>query len=163
MILQLLDFTRVRLGGGIPLDAKPVDLRDVCQTVVDEFGTNVRLEVEGDVTGTWDPDRLTEALSNIARNATEHAAPETLVVARARAEVAEVVVEITNRGDPIPATLLPFIFDPFRRGKRETSATGNLGLGLYIAQQIALASGGTLDARSGDGETTFVMRLPRAA
>ena len=86
MILQLLDFTRVRLGGGIPLDAKPIDLRDVYRDVVEEFGTAVRLEVEGDVTGTWDPDRLTEALSNITRNAVEHAAPGTPVVARAHAE-----------------------------------------------------------------------------
>ncbi len=163
MILQLLDFTRVRLGGGIPLEVKPIDLRDVYRDVVEEFGTAVRLEVEGDVTGTWDPDRLTEALSNIARNAVEHAAQGTPVVARAHAEGAEVVVEITNQGEPIPAELIPFIFDPFRRGKRAKSPAGNLGLGLYIAKQIALASRGTLDARCSDGETTFVMRLPRAA
>jgi PAS domain S-box-containing protein len=163
MLLQLLDFTRVRLGGGIPLEEKPVDLRDVCRNVVDELGTAVRLEIEGDVTGTWDADRLTEALSNIARNAIEHAAEGTNVVARAHAERADVVVEVTNQGEPIPPTLLPFIFDPFRRARRERSTSGNLGLGLYIAKQIALASGGTLDARSGDGATTFVMRLPRAA
>jgi PAS domain S-box-containing protein len=163
MILQLLDFTRVRLGGGIPLEAKPIDLRDVYRDVVEEFGTAVRLEVEGDVTGSWDPDRLTEALSNIARNAVEHAAPGTPVVARAHVEGAEVVVEISNQGEPIPPELIPFIFDPFRRGKRDRLAGGNLGLGLYIAKQIALASRGTLDARCGDGETTFVMRLPRAA
>ena len=163
MILQLLDFTRVRLGGGIPLETKPIDLRDVYRDVVEEFGTAVRVEVEGDVTGTWDPDRLTEALSNLVRNAVEHAAPGTSVVARAHAEGSEVVVEITNQGAPIPPALLPVIFEPFRRGKREKSAGGNLGLGLYIAKQIALASRGTLDARCGDGATTFVMRLPRAA
>ena len=115
------------------------------------------------MTGTWDPDRLAEALSNIAGNAVEHAAPGTPVVVRAHPEGDEVVVEIINQGDPIPADVLPFIFEPFRRGKRERSATGNLGLGLYIAKQIVLASGGTLDARSAGGTTTFVMRLPRQA
>ena len=42
MILQLLDFTRIRLGGGFPLEPKPTDLRDVCRNVVEEFGASVR-------------------------------------------------------------------------------------------------------------------------
>jgi PAS domain S-box-containing protein len=161
MIVQLLDFARARLGGGFPLEPKPTNLRDVCQSVVQEFGPNVHLDVEGDVAGTWDPDRLAEALSNIAGNAVEHARPGTEVVVRARPEGAEVVVEIINRGDPIPPDLLPFVFEPFRGAKHERSRTGNLGLGLYIAKQIVLTSGGTLDARSANGSTIFAMRLPR--
>jgi PAS domain S-box-containing protein len=161
MIFQLLHFARARLGGGFPLEPKPTNLREVCQTVAEEFGATIRLDLEGDVTGTWDADLLVEALSNIAGNAVEHARAGTEVVVRARPEGAEVVVEIINRGDPIPPDLLPVIFEPFRRGTRETSAPGNLGLGLYIAKQIALTSGGKLDARSADGTTTFTMRLPR--
>ena len=138
MIYQLLDFTRARLGGGFPLEPKPTNLRDVCQNVAEEFGARIHLDLEDDVTGTWDPDRLVEALSNIAGNAVEHARPGTEVVVKGRPEGAEVVVEIVNRGDPIPADLLPFIFEPFRRGKGERSTTGNLGLGLYIAHQIVL-------------------------
>jgi PAS domain S-box-containing protein len=161
MIFQLLDFTRARLGGGFPLEPKPTNLREVCQNVAEEFGACVHLNLEDDVIGTWDPDRLAEALSNIAGNAVEHARPGTEVVVRAHGEGAEVVVEIINQGDPIPPDLLPFIFEPFRRAQRERSTTGNLGLGLYIAQQIVLTSGGTLDARCADGVTTFTMRLPR--
>jgi PAS domain S-box-containing protein len=163
MIHQLLDFTRARLGGGFPLEPKAGNLRDVLQNVAEEFGAAIHLEVEGDVTGAWDPDRLTEALSNIAGNAIEHARPGTEVLIRAHREGEDVIVEILNQGDPIPGDLLPFIFEPFRRGRREPSAAGNLGLGLYIAQQIVLASGGKLDARSVDGTTAFVMRLPRNA
>ncbi len=162
MIHQLLDFTRARLGGGFPLEPKPTSLRDVCQSVVEEFGASMHLDLEGDLTGTWDPDRLAEALSNIAGNAVEHARPGTEVVVRAHPQGTDVVVEISNRGDPIPPDLLPFIFEPFRRGQHESSTTGNLGLGLYIANQIVLTSGGTLDARSADGTTTFTMRLPRS-
>ena len=161
MILQLLDFTRARLGGGFPLEPKPTNLRAVCQNVVEEFGANIHLDVEGDVAGTWDPDRLAEALSNITGNAVEHARPGTSVLVKAHDEGSEAVVEIVNQGDPIPADLLPVIFEPFRQARRERSTKGNLGLGLYIAKQIVLTSGGTLDVRTADGTTAFVIRLPR--
>ena len=164
MITQLLDLTRARLGGGLSIDPKPTDLRDLCQNVVGEFEAPTRLEVAGDVTGTWDQDRLAEVLSNLVGNAIEHAAPGTVVLVNVHGAEAQVVVEIKNQGDPIPADVLPFIFEPFRRAKQlEKSTTGNLGLGLYIAQQIVLTHGGTLDAHSADGTTTFVMRLPRIA
>jgi PAS domain S-box-containing protein len=164
MISQLLDLTRARLGGGFPLEPKPTDLGEVCRNVVDEFEGPIQLEVEGDVTGTWDPDRLAEALSNIAGNAIEHAAPGTTVAVKAHADGPQVVVEISNRGKPIPDDVLPFIFEPFRRASQhERSATGNLGLGLYIAKQIVHSGCGTLAAYSADGRTTFLMRLPRHA
>ena len=162
MITQLLDLTRARLGGGLPIEPKSIDLRDLCRNVADEFEAKVQLDAEGDLTGTWDEDRLTEVLSNLAGNAIEHAAPGTLVNVKGYADAAEVVVEVTNQGEPIPADVLPFIFEPFRRAKRaQKSPTGNLGLGLYIAQQIVFSHGGTLDVRSAEGTTTFVMRLPR--
>jgi signal transduction histidine kinase len=162
MITQLLDLTRARLGGGLPLEPVPADLREVCRDVVEEFEATIELEVEGDVTGTWDHDRLAEALSNLTGNAVEYAAPGTVVIVKAHPDGAEVVVEVSNQGEAIAADVLPFIFEPFRRGQqRAKSATGNLGLGLYIAHQIVLSHGGTLDARSAGGTTTFVMRLPR--
>ncbi len=162
MISQLLDLTRARLGGGLPIDPRPTDLRGVCRNVVEEFDAAVQLEVEGDLTGTWDEDRLTQVLSNIAGNAVQYAAPGTAVIVKARADGADVVVEIQNQGEPIPADQLPFIFEPFRRARtRPEASTGNLGLGLYIAKQIVLSHGGTLDAHSAGGRTTFVMRLPR--
>lgn len=162
MILELLDLTRARLGGGFPLKPRPTDLREVCSHVVEAFEAPIQLDLEGDIAGNWDPDRLTEALSNIARNAVEHAWSGTAVVVRAHGERDEVVVEIVNKGDPIPAEVLPFIFEPFRRGpQRTTSTAGNLGLGLYIAKQIVGSGGGTLAAYSSDGATTFLMRLPR--
>jgi PAS domain S-box-containing protein len=162
MITQLLEFTRARLGGGFPIEAGPVDLHELCRTVVQEFDARIDLEVDGDVTGTWDEDRLAQVLSNLVGNAVEYARPETPVVVKAYGERLDVVVEIVNQGDPIPADVLPFIFQPFRRARREVSSTGNLGLGLYIAHQVALSHGGTLDAQSADGVTKFVMRLPKA-
>ena len=163
MITQLLDLTRARLGGGLPIEPEPTDLREVCQNAIEEFEATIELKVEGDVTGTWDRDRLAEVLSNLAGNAIVYAAPGTVVMVKAHADGAEVVVEISNQGNPIPPDLLPFIFEPFRRAKQhQKSAAGNLGLGLYIAHQIVLSHGGTLVAHSADGTTTFAMRLPRS-
>ena len=162
MITQMLDLTRARLGGGLAIEPKPIDLRELCRNVVDEFDVTIQLDVDGDLTGTWDGDRLAEVLSNLAGNAVEYAAPATSVNVRAYGDAAQVVVEVSNQGDPIPADVLPFIFEPFRRAaRRRKSPNGNLGLGLYIAQQVVFSHGGTLDVRSADGTTTFVMRLPR--
>ena len=57
MITQVLDLTRARLGGGLPIETKPADLREICVNIVQEFDASIQLKVEGDVTGTWDPDR----------------------------------------------------------------------------------------------------------
>jgi PAS domain S-box-containing protein len=162
MVTQLLDLTRARLGGGLPIERTPTDLRDVFGNVVAEFEATIQLRVEGDVTGMWDQDRLARVLSNLVGNAIEYAAAGTPVIVEAHTDGPEVVVEVSNRGAPIPAEVLPFIFEPFRRSQPDKkSAAGNLGLGLYIAHQIVLAHGGTLDAHCADGTTRFVMRLPR--
>lgn len=162
MIDQLTDLTRVRLGGGLALVTSPTNLREVCQGIVEEFGAPVQLEIEGDVKGSWDADRLAAVLSNVIGNAIDHAAPGTAVVVKVHVDGRDVVVEISNQGEPIPAEVLPFIFEPFRRARSSgKSPAGHLGLGLYIAHEIVLAHGGTLDAHSSTGTTSFVMRLPR--
>jgi signal transduction histidine kinase len=162
MIMQLLDVTHARLGGGLPLDRRRTDLSEICRNIVDEFGGTIELEIDGDLTGDWDGDRLSEVLSNLAGNALEHATPGTTVTIAARTESNDAVLEVSNQGPPIPADVLPFIFEPFRRAKqREKSNAGNLGLGLFIANQAVIAHGGTLSAQSVDGTTTFTVRLPR--
>ncbi len=179
MIAQLLDLTRARLGGGFPLETRRVDLRDVCRAVLREFRVNgpdaadghsvggdangpVQLSVHGDLAGIWDADRLTEALSNIVGNAIEHRRPATPVTVDVSDRGDVVTIEVENQGESIPDDVLPSIFEPFRRANQhQRSATGNLGLGLYIAHQIVLSHGGTMGVRSDNGTTTFWMRLPR--
>lgn len=162
MTAQLLDLTRARLGGGLPIEPKPTDLREICRHIVEEFASAIELQSDGDLSGIWDEDRLEEALSNIVGNALQYATPGTAVSVKARADGSDVVVEIMNRGEPIPAEVLPLIFEPFRRGPGHAkTAGGSLGLGLYIADQIVAAHGGTLTVRCDQGATTFVMRLPR--
>lgn len=167
MIGQLVEFTRARLGGGFNLKLEPTDLGKVCNDIAEELrigaSAEIRQTAEGDVRGTWDMDRLAEALSNVAGNATEHAAPGTPVLIHAQGEWDAVVVEITNQGTCIPPNVLPVIFKAFRRAEvNARSSSGHLGLGLYIAYEVVRSHGGTLDVRSSDGSTTFTFRLPRS-
>jgi signal transduction histidine kinase len=170
MIAQLLDFTRGRLGGGIPIQRQPGSLRHLCRHVVEELEAShpereLRLTATGDFQGEWDPDRLAQALGNLGKNALEHGAPDTPVDFLLREEGEHVSVEVHNEGPPIPAELLPYLFEPFRRAVGEESvAREGLGLGLFIVKEIVAAHGGSVQVRSTREEgTCFTVRLPRRA
>lgn len=166
MIDQLLDFTRIRSAGGLALDRHPTEMRQLVTSVIEELEgarpeATFAVEVEGDDTaGTWDADLLFQALSNLGENAIEHGAGGKLIRVRIVTDAAQVTVSVHNEG-LIPPALLPVIFDPFRGSARRGGGKG-LGLGLYIAQQIVHAHGGTLGAESSsDSGTTFTMLLPK--
>lgn len=168
MIGQLVEFTRARLGGGFDLQRSSCDLGEICLDITEELrlssSTQIRHTVEGDVQGIWDADRLAEAISNIASNAVDHAAPGTPVLIHVRDEGGTVVAEITNQGACIPPELLPTIFTAFRRLHGPAhSVSGHLGLGLYVACEVVRAHDGQLDVRSSEGSTTFTLRVPRAS
>jgi signal transduction histidine kinase len=164
MIDDLMDFARGRLGGGIPLRRRVVDLQVLCTDVVEEaqaaHNRTVGLNVTGDLRGYWDHDRLAQLLSNLVGNALEHSAGGAAASVTARDDGESAVVEVNNQGAPIPPAQIERIFDPFRRGDR--SEGRGLGLGLYIVERIVHAHGGTIDVRSTEREgTTFSVRLPR--
>ena len=114
-------------------------------------------DVAGNVEGTWDPDRLQQVVSNLVGNALEHS--DGVVSVRVEAAKHDVVLSVHNDGEPIPAEVLPALFEPFRRGER---SAGGLGLGLYIVREVIRRHGGTIDVRSSSAAgTTFVSRWPR--
>jgi signal transduction histidine kinase len=170
LIDQLLDLTRSRLGGGIPIDPEHFDMNDVCRQVIAETelmhpDRPLRVETRGDLNGVWDRDRMYQLLANLVGNAVHHGEPRTSIDLRIEGREADVVIDVANRGDPIPADTLPFIFDAFRQGRKvHPSRTHGLGLGLFIAQEIARSHRGSIAATSSpiDG-TTFRVRLPRSA
>ncbi len=167
MISDLLDFTRGRLGGGIPIALASADLVQVATRVLAEFehshpGRTITLRHKGDARGIWDEARLAQVVSNLVSNALEHGDPQAPVVVEVTGNERSVALAVRNAGPPIPAEALPHVFDPFRRG-REGDATTGLGLGLYIASEVARGHGGSIDVASGPGETTFTLRLPRRA
>ncbi len=166
MIDQILDFTRIRLGTGLPLEAKEMDLGELIVAIVAEFQAEgatgqIQYEGSGDLAGTWDRDRLAQVLSNLLGNACHHGVAGTPIHVAADGQLPGfVMVKVMNCGR-IPPDLLPVIFEPLRMGSRDARSKG-LGLGLFITQQIATAHGGTIGVESDEATgTTFSLRLPR--
>ncbi len=163
MIGQLLDFTRARLGGGIPLRPVPGDLVAICAAVLEDQQAQhpgrVRFAHNGSLRGHWDPDRVGQLVSNLLGNALAHGAPGEPVTLGVEASGGDAVIEVSNSGPPIPAEDASGIFQPFRRVERPGS-TG-LGLGLFIVREIVRSHRGTVELESTGERTTFRVRLPR--
>lgn len=169
MIAQLLDFTRLRLGQGFPLHRAEVDLAELCRTIIDELEPvqerKIQLEAVGDVVGSWDRDRLSQLVSNLAANACQHGALGVPIEIRLDgSELAMVHIEVRN-GGAIGAELLPVMFEPLHAaegGRPKSEGSSGLGLGLFISQQIALAHGGEIRVEStAQLGTRFTIVLPR--
>jgi PAS domain S-box-containing protein len=164
---DLLDLSRERHGGGIPIVLEQTDLDVLCREVADEvatFATDRRIDVAciGRPTGLWDSHRLMQALSNLVGNAVKHGAPGTPVEVRVHTDNGNAVVEVHNEG-AIPAELMPTLFQPFT-SRSDRKRHDGLGLGLYIARSIVRAHRGELQVDSTtERGTTFRMVLPRAA
>lgn len=169
MIDQLLDFTRVRVGAGIPLKPRSVDLAALLETTIEELeGANpeisVQFETEGDVHGFWDGDRLYQVFSNLLGNAMDHGIPAEGVRVRVDAPTPNRVRVSVHNGGAIPRDLLPRIFDPMVEAGLRRERSSGLGLGLFISREITRAHGGSIEVHSTEADgTTFVVSLPRGA
>ena len=167
MVNDLLDLTRTRLGGGIPVVPTAVDLDPVLREVLGELEAahperELRCEVTGDLRGDWDRDRIAQVVSNIVGNAFQYGEEKTPISVIADGKEKEVVIAVKNEGPLIPPAHLTTIFDALVRHGGEDGST-SLGLGLYIAREIVNAHHGTISVTSTtEGGTTFTIRLPRA-
>jgi signal transduction histidine kinase len=163
MIEELLDLTRIRTGGGMPIRRRPMELGQICEQVVREIEVaqgrhRIEMVIVGDTRGRWDPDRLGQVVSNLVGNAARHGAEGPIETTLDGRDEEEVTFAVHNRG-AIPPALMPHLFDPFHQGEH---SRGGLGLGLFIAKQIVEAHGGTLSVCSTPLEgTSFQVRLPR--
>jgi signal transduction histidine kinase len=165
MIEDVLDLTRARLAGGIPLKRASANLATVVNRVVQEVrtahpGRVLEVSAEGDLTGEWDVDRLQQMASNLVGNAIQHGERTGPIVVRMAGSSADQVTFSVASAGVISPEILPSIFDPFHRGPQAPGA--GLGLGLYIAQQIAHAHQGRLVVEStAPLGTLFTVRIPR--
>ena len=165
---DLLDFNRTKLGLGITIAPAEVDLTKV---IADELQVlrsaypdrSIEPQIEGDVRGVWDANRLHQLLGNLVSNAFKYGDADAPVRITVTGSPTEVMLSVKNNGPAIDASYLAQIFDPLRRGPDHQIASqeGSLGLGLFIAQEIVTAHGGDIHAESEKGETVFTVRLPR--
>lgn len=166
LIENILDFARGRLGGGIPVQRVLVDdLQQTLQQTLAEVQASHPLAIFESTLNLpagvhCDALRISQLLSNLLGNAVTHGSTATPIVLKAYAQNDEIVLSLTNQGVPIPAALMPLLFEPFSRSEAGQRGEG-LGLGLYIASQIATAHNGTLQVSSTlDAGTCFVARFP---
>ena len=173
LVGDLLDFTRSRLGGGIPIAREGMSMGKVVHDVVNEMAAahpdrTIEVNARGGLEGEWDCARISQVLTNLIGNALEHGGARAHVTVDVRGDEKEVAIAVHNDGGAIPAERLNGIFNPMK-GKESagkgaaTGASDNLGLGLYIAERIVNAHKGRIDVESAKGRgTTFTVHLPRS-
>jgi phosphoserine phosphatase RsbU/P len=165
LIDDVLDLARGKLGQGLPveLDAN-APLTPVLEQVISEIrvlAPNHRIEarIDLDEPVCCDRGRIGQLTSNLLSNAITHGAPDQPVRLQAVSDDGSLVLSVANGGDPIPAEVCERLFQPFFRGEARPSRNG-LGLGLFIASEVAKAHGGTLEVISASGETRFTSTMP---
>jgi signal transduction histidine kinase len=168
MVGDLLDFTRSRLGTGVPIVRRPMDLEKEVKHAVDELAgahptSDITLQTRGALHGEWDCARISQVLVNLLGNAVQHGSTKSPITVTLTGREEDVVFTVHNRSPVIRPSELPGIFSPFKRLQASEGApTGSLGLGLYIAERIVTAHGGTITAASSDAVgTSFTVTLPR--
>jgi signal transduction histidine kinase len=172
MISNLLEFASTQLGERLPVVCAPMSMRDACQLAIDEIAAlhphqTFDLDAQGVLLGNWDGARIGQMLSNLIGNAAEHAFAGTPIRVSCYESDEHVLVDVNNQGAPIAESQRHRIFEPLARGPDETGgqkhrAGSHLGLGLYIACEIAKAHEGTIKLDSSeDAGTKFTVYLPR--
>lgn len=167
LIDNTLDFARARLGDGMALQVTQDPLAPILEQVVAEVAAGrpeCRIEMTLGLTAeviACDADRIGQMAGNLLANAVTHGDPSQLVVVRAHVEDGTFVLSVANKGEPIPPLVLESLFQPFSRGAHR--GRKGLGLGLYIAAEIARAHRGTLSVSSTPLETRFTFHMPLGA
>ncbi|MDQ0965322.1 sigma-B regulation protein RsbU (phosphoserine phosphatase) [Flavobacterium sp. W4I14] len=167
MINNIMDFARGRLGGGIPVNPVIVNLEELLNQISDELKVawpdrQIESDFEIGKTVECDPSRMSQLISNLLANAITHGSTETPIVFKALVKNNFWEVSVSNNGSPIPEKAMAHIFHPFYREGVQSSQNG-LGLGLYIASEIAKSHNGTLTVTSDDHKTCFIFRAPIAS
>ena len=166
LIDDLLDFTAVRLGRGLPVAQRPTHLHDAVHEILEELalsfpGRRLDHRPQGPSECWVDRDRLAQLLGNLVANAIAYGTPNTAVVIESCASDRHCRVSVANEGIPIAAELLSTLFEPMTRGAQHNDGLHSVGLGLFIVRQIARAHGGEVHVTSADRRTVFMVEFPR--
>lgn len=166
LIETLFDVSRIATGR-LELRLERCALFEVAREVLERMrdpahhaGCELSLEAQAAVVGTWDRLRIEQVVTQLLANAIKYA-PGRPITVRVRGEAAVAVLEVRDRGPGLQLEAIGRIFDRFERAT--SPAAGGMGVGLYVARQIAHAHGGSIDATNlPDGGACFTVRLPLA-
>ena len=165
LIDNVMDFARARLGGGFEIERRSdANVREAIMLIVDEQRLahperEIVVDVVLDEPVVCDSGRVAQLVSKLLTNALRHGGAVAPVSLRARAARGRFDLMVANQGPPIPPERLAVLFEPFERAEHHDGQQG-LGLGLYIAAEIARAHGGTLEVASDAAETRFTFSMP---
>lgn len=164
LVSDLTDFARGRMGGGIRVQYKTVQLEPVVIHAASEIAAaspdnNVELHVDLAEPVECDPMRIAQLVSNLVANAVSHGEIGGIVKVNGAFDGSIVQISVSNKGPPIPQEIRGRLFEPFIRNEAGQPRVG-LGLGLYISSEIARAHGGELTVQSTVNETEFKFRMP---
>jgi signal transduction histidine kinase len=167
LIDNVMDFASARLGGGLTLNRSAEEpLEPALGQVVAELRASwpdrvIETDFALKAPVYCDRARIAQLFSNLLGNALKYGAENAPIRVRAVADRGRFELSVANLGEPIPSVALERLFQPFTRGVVRGNQQG-LGLGLYIAAEVARAHGGTLDVASSPEETRFTFRMPLA-
>lgn len=168
LVDNVMDFARGRLGGGLPLArVADADLKTTLEQIIDEVRTAwpdraIHSELALSRPVACDGARIAQLFSNLLANALTHGDPAGPVRVHARSDDGGFELSVANLGEPIPPETVGQLFQPFSRASAGPGEQG-LGLGLYIASEIARAHEGSLEVASSPEETRFTFRMPMPA
>jgi PAS domain S-box-containing protein len=165
LIEALLDVSRI-VSGQLRLNLELFDLAEAVKEGVDRLRgaaddarSPITIEIDGPITARWDRLRIEQVLTNLISNSIKYAAGTPIHVA-ATVDARDAVVTVQDKGPGIAEQDLPRIFERFERAA-STRHYGGMGLGLYVARQIAEAHGGSITAKNlPNGGAGFTVRLP---
>ena len=173
MVNDLLEFARTQLGGHMPFSPSLGDIGEICKTAVEDASAahpkcKFELSTSGEMIGDFDAPRLAQLFSNLLNNAAQYRTDDQPVTITACGDANTAVVQVKNFGRQIPHAALKTIFDPLVQlavsDEYKAPNATSIGLGLFIAREIACAHGGTIGAESSlECGTVFTVRLPRVS
>src|SRR5581483_8273961 len=151
----LLDVSRIATGR-FELRPQPFELGEAVREVVERLRESARragcelwVNIAAEITGTWDRLRIEQILMNLISNAIKYAAGQPIAISLSR-DRDTAVIQVRDRGPGIGESDLDRIFGRFERAA-SSRHYGGMGLGLYVAQQIAQAHGGAVEAANNSG------------
>jgi signal transduction histidine kinase len=164
LIDDVVDFAKGRLGGGFSLQRDPnAPLHEHLEQVIGELRDVSDNPIEADIAVlhpvNCDPKRIAQIASNLVANALRHGASHQPIRVQATTNERSFELAVANEGEAIDPGVMRQLFQPFFRGNGRSNQ--GLGLGLYIASEIARAHGGNIEVASSKEETRFTLRILR--